>query len=58
MQLEHALLLFFAQQYQDAWQEVGCVLASERAAGEFEEEELERVRMLWEKLRLLLEFEC
>lgn len=25
-QLEHALLLYFSQQYEDAWMELGCVL--------------------------------
>ena len=31
-QLEYALLLYFAQQYEDAWQELGIVLQVETGA--------------------------
>ena len=58
--LELALLLYFSRQHQDAWQELGCVLQLAEAdprAAPFDRGELDKMQLLWEKLRLLVEFE-
>ncbi|KAL4419822.1 hypothetical protein ABPG75_006920 [Micractinium tetrahymenae] len=58
--LEHALCLFFDQQYEDAWQELGCVLQAAKSEREeqrtFTDEEVQQMEVLWEKVRLQLAF--
>lgn len=60
-QLEFGLLLFFDKQYEDAWQELGCVLqaakseaAARPAVPTFDPEDIAGLEVLVEKARLML----
>ncbi|PSC70018.1 hypothetical protein C2E20_6550 [Micractinium conductrix] len=58
--LDYALCLYFSKQYEDAWQELGCVLQAAKGepleAATFGEREVEQMELLWEKMRLQLAF--
>ncbi|KAL4435426.1 hypothetical protein ABPG77_006188 [Micractinium sp. CCAP 211/92] len=58
--LEYGLCLFFDQQYEEAWQELGCVLQAAKSEPEgqrtFSEDEVRQLEVLWEKVRLQLAF--
>ncbi len=60
-QLEYGLLLFFDKQYEDAWQELGCVLEAARrgaaarpAVPTLDPEDVAQLEVLVEKVRLIL----